>query len=186
MCRIAEPRTTAAPQDEFIFFVDPTPFQIAHLWCKTFGNSFARSSAVTTVGKWDGFLFIVLPVIKFQLHMPTPGEITFVLMWFDWAVSHGNSAQNCKPSFDWTILCGKSAVIGENCELSHNVCGLVDFTLNYAIAESWKDWKIYRIMQLRFGRMSACYNSGVWLLKPSELKVLPFKMSHLHNNTAGL
>jgi hypothetical protein len=94
---------------------------------------------VIFVGKWDWFLFTVLPVS----HQQSPiifaheygdrtGGKNFVDLWLDWAIFHGNSAvigQNCKPAFDWTLLCAKCAGIGQNCKLSNNMRRLVDFCI---------------------------------------------------------
>jgi invasion protein IalB len=72
--------------------------------------------------------------------MLTAREKNFVDVWLGCAIFHSNSAvigRNDEPAFDWTLLCAKSVGIGQNCELSHNMCSLVNFVLNYPIAELW-------------------------------------------------
>jgi hypothetical protein len=117
---------------------------------KTLGNCLARSFAVIFVDKLDWLLFIVLPVSYQQSRVifayeyaDRPEGKIFVDAWLNWAIFQGKRAvigQNYESAFDCTLLCAKSAGIGLNCELSHNMRWLVDLALNYAISESCSDW----------------------------------------------
>ena len=65
-------------------------------------------------------MFIVLPASN----LPSTSHVKTLTGQLAWTIFHSNSALiglNYEPPSLWTILCAKSATIGPNCELSHNM-----------------------------------------------------------------
>ena len=81
-------------------------------------------------------LFCLSVVIYKPSH--TDGN-TFDDVWFDQAVLSCKTGRNCEASLIGCFYAVRVQCLVTICEILINISGLVDFALNYAIAESWRD-----------------------------------------------